>query len=62
MHRPFLAMLCLFLAMLCPLLAMPCPLLAMLCLFFGMLHAFAATLCEGEDDIHERSRGHHALH
>jgi hypothetical protein len=28
----------------------------------AMLDAFAATLCEGEDAIHEESGGHHALH
>jgi hypothetical protein len=26
-----------------------------------MLHAFAATLCEGEDAIHEELQGHRAL-
>src|SRR5580704_185768 len=44
-----------FLAMLRPFLATRYP-------FLGMLHAFAATLCEREDAIHEESRGHRALH
>jgi hypothetical protein len=30
-------------------------------MFLWMLHAFAATLCEGEDAIHEELQGHRAL-
>src|ERR1700733_4894801 len=48
---------------------MPCPFLGMLhafaatlCSFLGMLHAFLGMPYEGEDGIHEESRGLHALH
>ncbi len=72
----FLGMLCPYLGMLRPLQPMsrpfpamryPFPALhrpffAMLHAFPAMLHAFAAMRCEGEDAIHEESRGHHALH
>jgi len=58
----FLAMHCAFLTMHCPFLVMHCPFLGVLRPFLAMLHAFAATRCEGEDALHEESRGHHALH
>src|ERR1700733_13577403 len=46
----------------CPFLGMPCPFLGTLWPFLGMLHAFLGMPCEGEDGIHEESRGLHALH
>jgi hypothetical protein len=48
--------------MVCPFLGALCAFLGMLHSFLGMLYALAATLCEGEDAIHEELRGHHALH
>jgi len=62
MHCAFLTMHCPFPVMHCPFLVMHCPFLGVLRPFLAMLHAFAATRCEGEDAIHEESRGHHALH
>jgi hypothetical protein len=69
MPCPFLGMPCPFLGTLYPFLGMLCAFLGMLCAFLGMLHAFLGMLhaflgmpCEGEDGIHEESRGLHALH
>jgi hypothetical protein len=45
-----------------PNVGMLCPFLGALCAFLGMLYSFAATLCEGEDAIHEELSVHHALH
>jgi hypothetical protein len=61
-HRSLLPLHYAFPAMLHPLLPRLYPLLPRLRLFAAMLHAFAATPCEGEDAVHEESRGHHALH
>jgi hypothetical protein len=58
---PFLGMLCAFLGTLCAFLGMLHAFSATLCAFLGMLHAFAATPCQGEDAIHEESRGLHSL-
>jgi hypothetical protein len=41
---------------------MLCAFLGTLYPFLGMLHAFLGMPCEGEDAIHEESRGLHALH
>jgi hypothetical protein len=48
--------------MLYPCLGLLSPFLVMRRPLVGMRHAFAATLCEGEDVSHEKSRGHRALH
>jgi len=62
MPCPFLGMLHAFAATLCPFLGMLYPFLGTLYPFLGMLHAFLGMPYEGEDGIHEESRGLHALH
>jgi hypothetical protein len=61
MPCPFLGMLYAFAATPCPFLGTLCTFLGTLCAFLGMLHAFAATPRQGEDAIHEESRGLHSL-